>query len=79
MNCPNCGKEMQKGTLHSRGFNYFLPDGEKTPWAYTKASLAKRNAIPLPPNPYVFDFGGDDWPEAHACRDCRQIIIRYGE
>ena len=28
MICPYCGQEMEKGTLHSRGGNYFLPDGE---------------------------------------------------
>lgn len=77
MNCPNCGKEMQKGTLHSRGCNYFLPDGENTPWVYTKASLEKHNAIQLPPYPYTLDFSVGDWPEAHACRDCRQIILKY--
>ena len=27
MNCPYCGGTLEKGTLHSRGGEYFLPDG----------------------------------------------------
>ena len=26
MNCPYCGGTLEKGTLHSRGGEYFLPD-----------------------------------------------------
>jgi len=79
MNCPKCGKEMQKGRLRSRGCNYFLPDGMKAPWVYTKRTLEQHNAIMLPPNPYTLDFSVGDWPEAYACRACRMIIMPYGE
>ena len=79
MNCPNCGREMQKGMLRSRGCNYFLPEGEKIPWVYTKKNIEARGGIVLPPDPYTLDFSVGDFPEAYVCRDCRQIILRYEE
>ena len=36
MKCPFCGEEMQQGKLRTRGENYFVPDGCKTPMLYTK-------------------------------------------
>jgi len=79
MKCPFCGSEMKKGTLRSRGCNFFLPDGEKMPTFYTRKSLAKRNAIPLPPDPFGRSTVIDDWPVAYACLECRKIIMDYGK
>lgn len=31
MKCPFCGEEMQPGKLRTRGYNYFVPNGCKTP------------------------------------------------
>ena len=36
MECPFCMKEMEKGTLQSRGGVFFLPDGESLPKLYTE-------------------------------------------
>lgn len=50
--CPYCGCELEQGTFHSRGGNYFLPNGEKTPSFYTEKAMEKRKAILLPPDPF---------------------------
>ena len=42
--CPFCGCELEQGTFHSRGGNYFLPNGEKTPSFYTEKAMEKRKA-----------------------------------
>ena len=75
MQCPFCGNEMEHGTLRSRGSNYFLPDGQRTPTFYTASSLEKRDAIPLPPDPLGLDT--TTWPEAYCCRNCRKLIVSY--
>ena len=41
MKCPFCGEEMQQGKLRTRGDNYFIPDGCKTPMLYTQKSMDK--------------------------------------
>lgn len=76
MICPYCGKEMEKGTLHSRGGNYFLPDGESSPISTLpgKRYFQKSNAISLPPGLWELS---PTWPVAYCCRDCKKIIIEY--
>lgn len=76
MKCPYCASEMIQGTLRSRGSNYFLPDGEKTPAWYTERSMSKKNAILLPPSPYNAAFPRN-WPVAHICKACRKMILSY--
>lgn len=73
MDCPFCGKKMGKGTLRSRGSNFFQPEGAKLPRWYAKKHMEKAGAVPLPPSPYT----GGDWPEAHICQVCRKIVINY--
>ena len=53
MICPYCGQEMEKGTLHSRGGNYFLPDNEiASSIAFpSKGYFKKSRAISLPQAP----------------------------
>lgn len=79
MNCPYCGTEMEKGTLHSRGGNYFLPDGKKESKIvfYTKHYIEKAGAIALPPDPYGGLFDPVEWPTAYCCRECKKIVIEY--
>ena len=43
MNCPYCGGALEKGTLHSRGGEYFLPDGAKLPAWFTRESRSGRS------------------------------------
>lgn len=80
MKCPYCNKELEKGTLRSRGGNYFLPDGQKDAKIafYTQKHLEKANAIGLPPDPYSFN-SSVEWPIAYCFRDCKRIIIEYKE
>lgn len=78
MKCPYCGREMDDGTLRSRGSSYFLPDGKPPAKIafYTKGYLEKANAVPLPPFPYEVSRE-TEWPRACCCRDCRKIILSY--
>lgn len=80
MNCPYCGTEMKKGTLRSRGFQYFLPYGEKDISLYTVRNVEKRGGIMLPPDPEdsgLFFRYGYAWPEAYVCEACRRLEIKY--
>lgn len=76
MKCPFCGGEMEEGRLISRGYNYFLPSGERPPWTVIppKSSLEKKNAVLLPPDRWEVP---PNWPQAHCCRKCRKILIDY--
>ena len=40
-----CGGALEKGTLHSRGGEYFLPDGAKLPAGFTRESMEKVGAV----------------------------------
>ena len=76
MICPYCGQEMEKGTLHSRGGNYFLPDGESASGISfpAKQYFKKSRAISLPPGPWELS---PTWPVAYCCRSCQKLIIEY--
>lgn len=73
--CPWCGHELEEGTFRSRGCNFFLPINKKLPLLYTAKSMAKKNAVPLPPSL----VGDPVWPTAFICRNCKKIIIPYEE
>lgn len=74
--CPYCGGNLEKGKLISRGGNFFLPDGEKTPTLFTKKSMNKSRAILLPPD--IVSDGDVQFPVGYVCRVCKKIIIPYG-
>ena len=42
VNCSFCDKEMQQGKLRTRGENYFVPNGCKTPLLYTKKAWVEQ-------------------------------------
>lgn len=73
--CPYCGDDIEKGAFRSRGGNYFLPDGEKTPSLYSEKAMAKRRAVSLPPD--FLSLGTPQWPNAFLCRNCKIMIIPY--
>ena len=77
MKCPYCGKEMEKGEIRNKGFNYFLPEGEKPLLLLTnfQKKLKERNAILLAPYPY--GGGGVEFPAAYCCRECKKIILEF--
>ena len=76
MNCPYCGGALEKGTLHSRGGEYFLPDGAKLPAWFTRESMEKVGAVGLAWNPALTQR---EWPEAYCCRPCRRLIVPFPE
>lgn len=76
MKCPFCGCEMQQGKLRTRGENYFVPNGCKTPILYTKKSMDKAGAIMVSPD--AFSAGYEtNWQTAFLCRECRKIVADY--
>ena len=78
MLCPKCNKEMSRGTLGGRGYNFFLPMGETFPGWYTDRILKKRNAIILPPDMYSL-HNINNHPKAYWCGDCKMIIADYSD
>ena len=71
--CPVCSGPLTEGKLHSRGGNFFLPDGEKLPITYAKDSIERHNGVKLPPD----SFGGGGLPSCTLCRTCRLIFLPY--
>ena len=76
MNCPYCNGELEKGSLRSRGGEYFLPDGAKQPTWFTRESMEQARAVRLAWNP-VLTY--QEWPEAYCCRQCRKLIVPFPE
>lgn len=76
MKCPFCGEEMQPGKLRTRGYNYFVPNGCKTPSLYTKKSMEKAGAIPVSPDA-VGAACEANWNTAFLCPKCRKYIADY--
>lgn len=76
MNCPYCSGELERGTLRSRGGEYFLPDGEKQPAWFTRKSMEQAGAVALTRNPALTHQG---WPTAYCCRQCRKLIVPFPE
>lgn len=76
MKCPFCGGEMQQGKLRTRGENYFVPNGCKTPMLYTKKSIKKAGAIPVSPD--AMDASCEaNWNTAFLCPTCKKYIADY--
>ena len=46
MRCPFCCAEMQQGKLRTRGENYFVPDGYKTPMLLYEKKYRERRGNP---------------------------------
>ena len=76
MLCPKCSKDMARGILGGRGYNYFLPQGESVPKLLSDKILKKKNATLLPPDVYgSWDVYG--LPVAFWCADCKIIVADY--
>lgn len=78
MKCPRCGKDMDIGTLHGRGDNYFLPEGETAPKLVTDKILRKKHAVILPPESFGIPFC-ETWPAAFWCSKCKMLIADYSD
>lgn len=79
MNCPNCGKEMERGkviTSYSRGLFFLPPDGDIDAIILTKKYITRQNGIVLD-GPYNTDFPNESCFSACVCRDCRKIMLTY--
>ena len=76
MNCPVCGKEMERGILYtdsSRGL-YFLPPGGKVGFWETKRSVEQRGGIVLDGPHHMNDRAT---VHGYVCRDCKKIVLEY--
>ncbi len=79
MNCPNCGKEMERGkiiTSYSRGLFFLPPDGDIDAIILTKKYITRQNGIVLD-GPYNTAFPNESSFSACVCRDCRKITLTY--
>lgn len=81
MNCPICGKEMERGKLlacGSRGLYFLPPDGDADALILTKKYITGQNGIVLDGWHYStgFAFSETELP-ASVCRACRKIIVEY--
>ena len=79
MNCPNCGKEMERGkviTSYSRGLFFLPPDGDIDAIILTKKYITRQNGIVLD-GPYNTAFPNESSFSACVCRDCRKIMLTY--
>lgn len=78
MNCPSCGKEMERGILYTelgRGLFFLPPDG-KVGFGDTKRSVEQRGGIVLDGPHHI---RGSDRATVHGyvCRACKKILIEY--
>lgn len=79
MNCPNCGKEMERGkviTSYSRGLFFLPPDGDIDAIILTKKYITRQNGIVLD-GPYNTGFPNESSFSACVCRDCCKIMLTY--
>ena len=79
MNCPVCGKEMEKGkvvTSNSCGVYFLPPDGDADAFILTAKYITKQGGVVLD-GPYNTNFPNDSEFSAAICRDCRNIVKGY--
>ncbi len=79
MNCPSCGKEMERGkiiTAYSRGLFFLPPGGDIDAFFLTKKYVTKQGGIVLD-GPYYTDLPNESSFPACVCRDCRKIMLTY--
>ena len=67
---------MQQGKLRTRGDNYFIPDGWKTPMLYTQKSMDKAGAILISPDILSANYE-TNWQTTFLCKNCRKAIIDF--
>ena len=67
---------MQQGKLRTRGENYFIPKGNKTPMLYTKKGMDKAGAILVSPDCVSANYE-ENWQTAFLCKECRKIIVGF--
>lgn len=76
MNCPFCGNAMRQGKLRTRGENYFVPEGCKTPVLYTKKSMEKSGAVLVSPDCTNANYEVN-WQTAYQRDGCGKVILDY--
>ena len=78
MNCPVCGKEMEKGYIPT-GLDpglFWLPEDAKRPFFIDNDILAKRNGVALAvPRLHRKEAKVD----AFLCRSCSKCLLSYDE
>lgn len=78
MNCPNCGKEMEPGSLATEcsGGLFFLPEGVNFGFFTTRKGMERKNAIVLD-GPYHSTIPNETKIPAFVCRNCQKIMLDY--
>ena len=81
MNCPSCGKEMERGkiiTSYSRGLFFLPPDGDIDAIILTKKYITAQGGIVLDGWHYstASAFSETELP-ASVCRVCGKIVVEY--
>ena len=77
MNCPVCGKEMEKGhviTKNSIGL-FFMPGEKDLRTFYTRRNIEADGGIVLD-GPMTFRYNRT-WLPAWVCRGCKKIVMEY--
>ena len=77
MNCPVCGKEMERGWIYTKnGYGlYFLSYEQRFSFFSTAKNIEKGGGIALDiPNNFRFN---ETKIYAEACKSCRKIVIDY--
>lgn len=78
MNCPSCGKEMERGILYTelgRGL-FFLPPGESVGFWDTKRSVEQRGGIVFD-GPHHIQGSHRATVHGYVCRTCKKILLEY--
>lgn len=79
MNCPACGKEMERGVVAAAPQTgiHFLPPGERLPWTVTNRGIEKRGGTVLLPAANLGFLESDGTLPAWVCRACRKVVMEY--
>lgn len=79
MNCPVCGKEMERGVVAAAPQTgiHFLSPGERLPWTVTNRGIEKRGGTVLLPVANLGFLESDGTLQAWICRTCRKVVMEY--
>lgn len=79
MNCAECGKEMEAGTIRTDGSPalLYLPEGEDFQFGrtITKGEIENKGGMILD-GPYITRMHTLS-VDCYACKSCRKIVVSY--
>lgn len=78
MECPYCGRAMAMGRVCSKeGFSLEFLEAGTDPMFLSEEDVERTGGVVLSPR-RLFRVGSISCPAWH-CRDCRKIVLAYGE